>query len=163
MATPPRSWHSPVAPGTDWLCSDRSPTALRTNRGRADDPANVSWLAEALPDLAVDATVDLVYCVATLHFVADVGLALRTLYDRVAPGGHLVFSYANRYTKAWAETVEDERRRAAFSLPRAGVNLLSYDRIGNVLGTTPRSYWTAVGAREADYATERSPVVYVSK
>lgn len=150
-------------PGTEWLCSDRSPTALRANRDRAEDPANVAWLAEALPDLAVDATADLVYCMATLYFVADVERALRALYDRVAAGGHLVFSYANRYTKAWAETVDDERTRAAFSLPRAGENLLSYDRIERILGTTPRSYWTAVGAREADYATERSPVVYVSK
>ena len=150
-------------PDVTWFCSDRSPTAVRANRERADDPPNVHFLAEALPDLAVDGTFDLVYCLATLYFVADAERALDALYDRVAPGGHLVFSYANRYTQVWAESVDDERKRAAFELPRAGENLLSYDRIAEALGTTPRSYWTAVGAREADYATERSPVVYVPK
>ncbi len=149
-------------PDVTWYCSDRSPSVLRANRER-EAPSNVHWLVEALPDLAVDAAFDLVYCVATLYFVADVRAALRALYDRVAPGGHLVFTYPNRYTKVWAESVDDERKRAAFSLVRGGENLLSYEAIRETVGATPRSYWTAVGARDAKYATERSPAVYVSK
>ena len=62
----------------------------------------------------------------------------------------------------WAESVDDERKRAAFAPVRAGENLLSYEAIADVVGT-PRSYWTAVGARDAEYATERSPAVYVSR
>jgi len=149
-------------PHVTWYCSDRSPTAVRANRDRAD-PENVNWLVEALPDLAVDDQFDLVYCIGTLYFVADVERALRALYDRVAPGGHLVVTYPNRYTKAWADTVDDERTRVAFSLVRSGENLLTYSDIADVVGTTPRSYWTAVDARDADYATERSPAVYLQK
>ncbi len=150
-------------PEVTWYCSDRSPSAVAANRTRAGDRQNVHWLVEALPTLAVDRRFDLVYCVATLYFVADVRRGLRALYERVAPGGHLVFTYPNRYTQVWAESVEDERKRAAFALVRAGENLLSYEAIAAVVGTTPRSYWTAVGARDAEYATERSPAVYVSR
>lgn len=150
-------------PDVTWYCSDRSPSAVAANRARTDDRPNVHWLVEALPDLAVDEQFDLVYCMATLYFVADVRRALRALYDRVAPGGHLVFTYPNRYTRVWAEAVDDERKRAAFSLVRAGENLLSYEAIADAVGTTPRSYWTAVDARDAAYATERSPAVYVSR
>lgn len=146
-----------------WVCSDRSPSAVRATRDRADDPDGVTFLVEALPDLAVDRTFDLVYCVATLYFVADVERALTALYERVAPGGHLVITYPNRYTKVWAESVDDPDTRAAFSLVREGRNLLTYDDIADLLGTTPRSYWTAVDAHDADYATERSPAVYVPR
>jgi SAM-dependent methyltransferase len=146
-----------------WVCSDRSPSAVRATRDRAGARTDVTFLVEALPELAVDATFDLVYCVATLYFVADVERALAALYERVAPGGHLVITYPNRYTKVWAESVDDPETRAAFSLVREGRNLLTYADIADVLGTTPRSYWTAVDAREADYATERSPAVYVPR
>jgi len=146
-----------------WVCSDRSPSAVRATRDRAGARADVTFLVEALPDLAVERTFDLVYCVATLYFVADVEEALRALYERVAPGGHLVITYPNRYTKVWAESLDDPDTRAAFSLVREGRNLLTYADIADTLGTTPRSYWTAVDARDADYATERSPAVYVPR
>jgi SAM-dependent methyltransferase len=146
-----------------WVCSDRSPSAVRATRERAGWRDDAAFLVEALPELAVDRTFDLVYCVATLYFVADVERALAALYERVAPGGHLVVTYPNRYTKVWAESLDDPETRAAFSLVREGRNLLTYGDIADVLGTTPRSYWTAVDARDADYATERSPAVYVPR
>ena len=53
-----------------------------------------------LPEPEVDRRFDLVYCYATLHYVEAVERALRALYELVRPGGHLVFNYPNRLTRA---------------------------------------------------------------
>lgn len=156
---------APAYPDTEFHCYDVAPSVVEANRDRAASEGldNLQFAVAGLPDLGVDRRFDLVYCMATLYFVEDVERALVELYDVVAPGGTLVCNYPNRYTRAWASEDAEAQRREAFDLVARGENLLSYDRIRELLGRTPRSYWSAVGAGDADYARRSSPAVYVTK
>ncbi|WP_267641669.1 class I SAM-dependent methyltransferase [Haloarchaeobius amylolyticus] len=156
---------APRYPDTAFYGYDVAPSVVESNREQAAEAglSNLSFAVDALPDLAIDREFDLVYCMATLYFVDDVERALTELYDRVAPGGHLVFNYPNRYTRTWVHEETSGEKREAFGLVGAGENLLSYDAIESVLGRRPESYWTAVGARGEPYASRRSPAVFVRK
>lgn len=145
---------------------DASSTVVADNAELADDRGldNLDFAVDRLPDLETARRFDLVYSAATLFFVEDAEAAVASLFDRVRPGGYLVVNYPNRYSRArWPEEFEDERKREAFELVFEGRNLLSYDRIRDVCGTTPRNYWSAVGAASADFATRDRPMVYVRK
>ncbi len=152
-------------PDTEFRCYDIAPSVVAANREKAREEGldNVSFAVDSLPDLAVEGAFGLVYCVAVLYFVADVEDALRALYDRVAPGGHLVFTYPNSYLRAWVRDLPEGQKREAFSLVEVGRNLLTYDDVEDLLGTRPRSYWTFVGARDEEYASRRAPAVFVPK
>jgi SAM-dependent methyltransferase len=152
-------------PDVDVWCCDVSETVVEDGRQRADEAGldSLAFAVDSLPDLDVDRRFDLVYCMAVLYFVADVERAVEALYDRVRPGGHLVFNYANRPTRARFDREFEGRKREAFELVLDGENLLSYDAIEDVLGRRPRSYWTAVGADDPDYTGRDSPAVYVRK
>jgi len=117
-----------------------------------------------------------VYCYATLHYVADIERALSSLYGRLRDGGHLVFNYPNRLTRADYERMVDpdvdhdgppigdaDAFRERFGLVFAGENLLSYERIHDVLGTWPRSFWSAVEAPDEPWYGRSNPCVYVPK
>lgn len=147
-----------------WAC-DVSPTVVADNRERADEAgrSNLAFAVDSLPDLDVDRTFDLVYCMSVLYFVAEPERALRALYDRVDPGGYLVCNYANRYSRATFDREFEGRKREAFELVLDGANLLSSDRIEDVLGVRPRSYWSLVGADDEAYTGRDSPAVYVDK
>lgn len=155
-------------------CVDPAASVVEANRKKAarDGVENVTFAVAGLPDLDLDGgegsdtrTYDVVYCMAVLYFVPDSGPALQSLWDVVAPGGALAFTYPNRRMQSWARSIEDPERRAAFSLVADGENLLSYDRIQAVLGTYPRNYWRAVDADpDAEYVTRTgSPAVYLRK
>ena len=152
-------------PEIEFYGYDVAPSVVAANRkhAAAEGLDNLTFDVDSLPDLDVDRQFDLVYCMATLYFVADVERALRELYDRVRPGGTLVFNYPNRDTKTWVNEEADEGKREAFSLVGRGENLLSDERIADVLGRRPRSYWSAVGAEDELYARQSSPAVYVTK
>ncbi|WP_435320203.1 class I SAM-dependent methyltransferase [Haloarchaeobius sp. TZWSO28] len=156
---------APRYPQTEFYGYDLAPSVVEANRAHAAEAglSNVHFAVDSLPDLAIDREFDLVYCMATLYFVDDVERALAELYDRVAPGGHLVFNYPNRHTRTWVREEAPAHKREAFERVARGENLLSYDAIEAVLGRRPRSYWTAVGARDETYATRRSPAVFVRK
>ena len=53
--------------------------------------------------------------------------------------------------------------RERFGLVFAGENLLSYERIHDVLGTWPRSFWSAVEAPDEPWYGRSNPYVYVPK
>lgn len=164
-------------PGCSVSGYDAARSIVEANRERAaaDGVGNVEFEVAVLPDLEVDRRFDLVYCYATLHYVEDAERALRALYDRVREGGHLVFNYPNRLTRAeYRRLVDDEADaelppvdpedfRERFGVVFDGENLLSYDRIHDVLGSWPRSYWTAVDAPDAPWTGRANPCVYVSK
>jgi SAM-dependent methyltransferase len=156
-------------PAVDFYCYDAAASVVDANHEKADDEGvdNVAFDVAALPDTGIDRQFDVVYCMAVLYFVRDVDAALRELWRLTAPGGHLAFTYANRRMQSWAQGLTDEShdKREAFSLVADGANLLTYDRIHDVLGTYPRSYWTAVDADpDADYVQRTgSPAVYVRK
>ncbi|WP_256295785.1 class I SAM-dependent methyltransferase [Haloarchaeobius salinus] len=156
---------APGHPDTEFHCYDVAPSVVEANRERAadEDLDNLHFSVAGLPYLGVDRQFDLVYCMATLYFVADAERAVTELYGMVAPGGTLVCNYPNRYTKAWVNEDTEDQRREAFELVGRGENLLSYERIGELLDRTPLSYWSAVGASDADYARRSSPAVYVHK
>jgi SAM-dependent methyltransferase len=155
-------------PDVEFTCVDPAPAVVAANRevAREDGVENVSFDVAALPDTGIDRTFDVVYCMAVLYFVADAEAALRELWRLTAPGGYVAFTYPNRRLRAWARDLDaGDDKRAAFSLVADGENLLSYDRIRDVLGASPRNYWTAVDADpDAEYVTRTgSPAVYVHK
>jgi len=153
-------------PDVEFACVDAAPAVVDANREKAREEGveNVSFDVATLPDTGIDREFDVVYCMAVLYFVRDAEAALRELWRLTAPGGYVAFTYPNRRLQAWARDLDDEKREA-FSLVAAGENLLTYDRIQDVLGTYPRSYWTAVDADpDAEYVTRTgSPAVYVRK
>lgn len=152
-------------PDVDVWCCDVSGTVVEDNRARAArrEVDNLTFAVDSLPDLEVGRKFDLVYCMAVLYFIEDVEPAVEALYDRVRPGGHLVFNYANRLSRATFDREFEGRKRDAFELVIEGENLLSYDAIEDLLGRRPRSYWDAVGADDPEYTGRDSPAVYVRK
>jgi|AntDeeMinimDraft_4_1070355.scaffolds.fasta_scaffold00075_8 ubiquinone/menaquinone biosynthesis C-methylase UbiE len=135
-------------PDVAFHCYDAADAVVDANRQKADEDGveNISFDVATLPDTGIDSQFDVVYCMAVLYFVPDAPAALHELWRLTAPGGHLAFTYANTRTQAWAKEIDEEGRREAFSLVADGENLLSYDRIADVLGTHPRNYWSFVDA-----------------
>ncbi|WP_121821182.1 class I SAM-dependent methyltransferase [Halostella salina] len=152
-------------PDLDVYGYDLSETVVRDNRRLADERGldNLSFAVDELPDLSTDRRFDVVYCVATLYFVADPEPALRALYDRVRPGGHLIVNYPTAELQQVVREEFDERKREAFHLVRDGENLITCERVGEVLDAEPRDYWAAVDADDVIEETPESPVVYVEK
>lgn len=151
-------------PAVEFTGLDVSESVVADNRELAAerDLENLSFAVDALPDLATDRRFDLVYCVATLFFVADVETALERLYDLVRPGGYLVVNYPNERTREWAREHDDEKR-VDFSLVAEGANVLTESEIGALLDAEPRDYWDAVDAADADFVTPDKPIVYVER
>ena len=153
-------------PDLNVFAFDATEPAVREARERASerDLSNVVVESATLPEFDPGRSFDVVYCYAVLHYVEAVERAIRNLYDAVAPGGHLVFSYANRITRAeWdRESTGDgvladrPQFRERFALLLDGKNLLSYDAITEELGTRPRSFWSTADAPDY-WAAEESP------
>ena len=137
-------------PDTEFVCVDVAERVVADNRGLARERGieNLAFTVDALPDLAVDGRFDLVYCVATLYFVADVDAALRALYDRVADGGHLIVSYPTTDLQSWVRQ-QDEERRAFFELVERGENLTTAADIESLLDASVTDYGALAGADDA--------------
>lgn len=162
-------------PEMDVFGYDVAPSALEAARERAREMGveNVAFERRTLPAVDVERRFDLVYCYATLHYVDDVETALRNLHERVREDGYLAFNYPNRLTLATYRRMvageselslpgDPEAFRERFGLVFAGRNLLSYDRIHEVLGRWPRSVWSAIDASEdAPWVGPHNPFVYV--
>lgn len=146
-------------------------------RVRREGPESVAYEQATLPAFEPGRQFDVVTCFYTLCYVADVEAALQALYHAVAPGGHLVFTYHNRMGSAhfrrMAEepeqyfdedsTFDAERFPERFQLLIEGENLLSYERIAEILGTRPRSVWSVAEDAEKYGAWRHNPLVYVPK
>lgn len=158
---------------------DVAEAVLSENRERARDQGfdHLTYEHAVLPRFDPDRQFDVVACFYTLCYVADVASALRSLYDAVESGGHLVFTYHNRLGSAhfrrMAEspaayfdedsTFDAERFPERFELLIEGENVLSYDRIREILGTRPRSVWSVAETAEKYGAWRHNPLVYVPK
>jgi len=157
---------------------DAADPVLADNRERAaerglDNLAFERTVLPAFPDREFDA----VFSYFTLPYVADVEAALQNMYDAVAPGGHLVFNYHNRYARAYWQTMADnpdeylgedsgfdaDRFEDRFRLLLDGENLLSYERIRDALGTWPQSVWSVVDRPDKRWAWRHFPLVFVPK
>lgn len=154
-------------PDTQFYGYDTAYTIIEENRERVrrEGIENVHFEVERLPTITTDRRFDLVYCYATLHYVRDAERALAALYDRVAEGGHLVCNYPNTlsHSRMHEEFSNDEAMRERFALVFDGENLLSYRRIRDVLGTEPRSYWSAVDAPDEEWTGRGNPCIFVPK
>jgi len=158
-------------PDVDVYGYDVARSVIAENRASGADRGieNVSFAVDRLPDLATDRSFDLVYCVGTLYYVPAIERAVEALYERVRPGGHLVVDYPNRLTPAAYRRViadaddpeEEAWYRDRFSVVLDRENLLSYDRIHELLGRWPRSYYSLVDAQSA--SARAAPCVYVPK
>jgi trans-aconitate methyltransferase len=145
-------------PDTQFRCFDVAEGVIADDRDLARERGldNLAFEVAALPDADLGGPYELVYCVATLYFVEDVEAALRTLYDAVAPGGHLVVSYPDRRLQEWVREQSD-RKRAFFELVEDGENLLTPAEVREVLGDV-RDYWAL-----AEDPPDRTGTVYVRR
>lgn len=152
-------------PGVEFHGYDVSGSVVEDDAALAAEHGldNLRFAQGALPALDVDRRFDLVYCLATLYFVDDTERAVRSLYDRVRDGGHLVFNYPNRHTMAAFDAAFEGDRRDLFARVIDGENLLSRDRVGELLGEEPRDYWAAVDATDREFVGPETPCVYVEK
>jgi len=166
-------------PETSVVGYDGAQSIVEENRERArgDGRENLSFERAVLPEFDPGQEFDIVFCYATLDYVREIERGLRSLYDAVAPGGYLVFNYPNRLARAHrrrvvespAEYIADapgfdpERYAERFGLTIEGENLLSYDRIHDVLGTWPQSVWSVVDRPDKRWAWRHFPLVYVPK
>ena len=139
---------------------DVSETVVADNRAAAADLPNLRFAVDALPSLDTDRRFDVVYCVATLFFVADPESAIRNLFERVRDGGSLVVNYPDEALRETADSFEG-RKREAFELVRSGENVLAESDVEEALGTEVADYWQAVGAEHI--AEDRWPTVYARK
>lgn len=150
-------------PDIDFFGFDISETVIAANRSHADELGldNVRFAVDSLPELSTDRTFDVVYSIGALFFVRAVERALRDLYDHVAGGGHLVVNYPNLYLHYEVMSELDEDGRTNVPLVRDRENLLTFDRVGELLGAKPRSYYNLVDGRE--YREVKWPIVVVEK
>lgn len=157
---------------------DAAEPVLAANRERAREAGrDVAFERAVLPAFDPGRRFDVVSCLFTLCYVTDVERAVERLYDAVAPGGYLVVHYHNRLARARYRRIaaaphehlgedsvwDPERFADRFEPVLEGESLLSYDRIREVLGTRPRSVFSAVDGVEPYAAHRHEPLVYVPK
>ena len=119
-------------------------------RKRAADRGlpNLSFRVGELPDIDLGERFDLVYCMATLYFVEDVAVGLRSLYDHVAPGGHLIADYPTERLREWAAS-QDEQTRAFFERVIDGENLTTAAEVASLFEQPVEEYGAVVDAGES--------------
>lgn len=149
-------------PDTTFACFDISEPLIRDNRRYATEQGvdNITFDVAALPDIDLGRRFDVVYCMATLAFVADAESALQALYDHVAPNGHLVAHYPTKASQEYLREHGDDQP-IDFSLVEDGVNLFSERTIEQVLGTPPQDYWATTGA--TGYGSEISGAAIIPR
>lgn len=166
-------------PETTVVGYDAAASILSENRERArrEGVENVSFERAALPDFDPGRQFECVFCYGTLCYVSESERALRSLYDAVAPDGHLVLGYMNRlaashHRRALSSASESEheldeeareRRRRRFRLVFDEESTLSYRRIHDALGAWPRSFWEVTERPEKRWAWRHVPSVWVPK
>ncbi|MEZ3163292.1 class I SAM-dependent methyltransferase [Halorubrum sp. RMP-47] len=151
-------------PEVDLYGYDAADSVVRRNRSLAAERGLDALTFETawLPMFEVNRRFECVTCLATLHYVAEPRAALRALYDRVEPGGRLIFNYPNRYTRRmYREDPETDHER--FELVLDGENLLSYDGVRETLSRPPRSFWKAVGEDDWRSLGRVNPCVVITK
>lgn len=149
-------------PGTEFHGYDPAPAALERARENLHERAaaetfvsdwglaDVTFAEASLPDPDIDRTFGVVHCLNTLDYVPDVERALRDLFALVEAGGVFVFNYPSPARQAWHEShladpgdywlgEHDERwLRRRLRLVDSGENVLTRERVAEVLGREPR-------------------------
>lgn len=165
-------------PETTVVGYDAVEPILTENRERADDQGyeNVGFERTVLPTYAPDHQFEVVSSFYTLCYVPEIERALTALYDAVAPGGYLVFTYHNDYAQSMFASIAEQPHEyldedsawdpdhfeERFSSVIEGDSLLSYRRIHDILGAWPQSLWSEVDT-ERYRAWRQNPIVFVPK
>lgn len=144
-------------PQTTFACYDVAEQVIEDNDELAaeHDLENITFEVASLPQLDLERRFDVVYCVATLYFVDDVETAIRSLYEHVEDGGHLVVSYPTEELREWVARAP-EPKQSLFELVLEGRNLTTADEIEELLDAPVNSYWSVVDA-DSDWATACVP------
>lgn len=150
-------------PDVEFYGYDLSEAIVDDNRRVADERGldNVHFAVDELPGLRTDRPFDVVYAVGMLYWIRDVEAAVRDLYEHVAEGGHLVVNYPNRYLHYEVRNELPPEERDNAPLVRDGENLLTFDRVGEILGAKPRSYYDMVDG--AEHRELKWPIVVVER
>ncbi|ELZ43185.1 trans-aconitate methyltransferase [Halorubrum coriense DSM 10284] len=157
---------------------DSAEAVLVENRGHAREAGlNAEFNQAVLPTFDPEQQFDIVSCLFTLCYVRDIERALVNLYDAVKSGGYLVIHYHNRFAQAHYSSIAEspseyldedavwnpETFAERFKLVIQGRNLLSYERIHEILGTWPQSLFSVVDEAGRYPAHRYEPLVYVPK
>lgn len=157
---------------------DSAEAVLAENHERAREAGlDVTFEQTVLPEFDPGRRFDIVSCLFTLCYVADVERALENLYDAVDPGGYLVVTYHNQLAQAYYSDIAEspyeyldedsawnpETFADRFELVVKGESLLSYERIHQVLGTWPQSVFSVADGADRYGAHRYVPLVYVPK
>ena len=131
----------------DGFDSSRKVLNLCRRKARREGVRNLRFHHAQLPHVRTDGNYDIVTCIATLHYVEDIGRGVEQLHRMVRPGGYLVFNYPNRVQQAATrrEARTDPVVSKRFELVLSGANLLTQGGIADVLHQRPRSFWREVG------------------
>jgi len=136
---------------------DISPQAIEQARKRRNDRGieNVTFTVDRLPRLSTDRSFQFVYSIATLHYVAESEMAVRSLWQCVEPEGYLAVNYPTPFheqemmpklVENWDEVGFESKSqqwvRNRFRLILNGENILTEERIGALLERPPRDIRT---------------------
>ena len=135
-------------PLIDFYGFDIAESVIRKNKEKAekDGLRNIFFETDELPDTRTLLRFDLVICFSTLHYIKDIGSALRSLIELVNPYGHLIFNYPNIHTKrSYEKDVQqgDECMKKRFSILLSGDNVTSQREINRLLGVRPRKFYSS--------------------
>ena len=151
-------------PDLNFVGFDPSLPVIKQNQLKAKQLglSNIRFDYEMLPEINSVDTFDLIYCIATLHYVENIKEAIQSLYAHINDGGLLIFNYPNRYSlfayRKWIKP-DDLENKKRFSLVLNERNLLTLEEINQVLGKRPKNFWKAVG----EGSSRENNCIYVQK
>ena len=150
-------------PDVEFYGFDRSPAIVEDDRREAEARGldNVQFAVDALPRLETDRRFDVVYAVGMLYWVREIEDGIEDLYAHVRDGGRLVVNYPNRYLHYEVLDEESDADRDVAPLVRDAENLMTFDEVGRLLGSKPRSYYNLVGGET--HRELKWPIVVVEK
>lgn len=140
---------------------DAARSVIEQRQDEQADVTNVTFKHAVLPEFAVDQRYEFVLCYSTLHYVREIERAIENLYAAIHSDGHLVFNYPNQAFQEDHQHAEGHLRKR-FQLALNGVNLLSKERIEDILGVEIRDFWDVVDA-DGPFAQTANPCVMVDK
>jgi len=138
-------------PHIDFFGFDVAASVIKKDTEKASELnlRNLSFERDVLPSPSRKRTYDLVVCLATLHYIREIDLAIKNLFGLVNPEGYLIFNYPNIYSRAMYRKdikPQDETMKKRFALVLAGENLLSLKRIGITLRSRPKKFYSSIKA-----------------
>ena len=138
-------------PQTEFYGFDVAESIIQRNIERALQLGrqNLHFEQDDLPNPRRERKYDLVVCLATLHYIKEIKRAVKNLFELVNPQGHLIFNYPNIYTRASYRAEikpQDESMKKRFALVLAGKNLLSLMKIEELLGASPKKFYSSTRA-----------------